>query len=92
MHIKSNLYIKTFTVNTYLVSQGHKARTWVMPQGPNSVITCRIDLKLGFNVSPYIADKMHFDSWSYDYLSGIYFKKCPWDITQVRALCPWGTK
>ena len=44
MHIKSNLYIKTFTVNTYFVPQGHKARTWVKPQGPNSVITCRIDL------------------------------------------------
>ena len=65
------------TVNTYFVPQGHKARTWVMPQGPNSVITCRIDLKLGYNVSPYIADKMHFDSWSYDYLSGIYFKNVP---------------
>jgi len=47
------------------------------PQGPNSVTICRIDLKLGGNVSPDFADKMHFDSWPYNYLSGIYFKKCP---------------
>jgi hypothetical protein len=42
--------------------QGHKARTWAMPQGPNSVITCRIDLKLGGNVFPDLIDKIHFDS------------------------------
>ena len=43
--------LETATVNTYFV-----------PQGPNSVITCRIDLKLGGNVSPDLVDKMHFDS------------------------------
>ena len=42
--------------------QGHKPRTWVMPQGLISVITCRIYLKLGGNVSSDVADKMHFDS------------------------------
>jgi len=26
--------------------QGHKARTWVVPQDPYSIIKCRIDLKL----------------------------------------------
>jgi hypothetical protein len=32
------------------------------PRGHNSaVITCRIDLKLGGNVSSDLADKMHFD-------------------------------
>ncbi len=47
------------TVNIYFEPQGHKGRTWVKPQMPNSVITCRKDLKLGGNVSPGIADKMH---------------------------------
>ncbi len=28
----------------------------VMPQGPNSVITCRIDLKLGENLSPDLTE------------------------------------
>jgi hypothetical protein len=95
--IKTNMKIIFFfkffstpnTVNSYFVPQGHKARTWVMPQGPNSVITCRIDLKLGGNVSPDLADKMHFESWPYDHPSGIYFKKYPWAITQVFALCLW---
>jgi hypothetical protein len=49
------------TVNSYFVPQRHKARTWVMPQGYNSVITCRIDLKLGGSVSPNLANKTHFD-------------------------------
>ncbi len=51
-----------FPVITYFMPQGHKARTWVMPQGSNSVITCRIDLKLGGNMSSDLAGKMHFDS------------------------------
>ena len=66
-----------------LLHQGHKVRTWVMPQGQYSVITCRIDLKLDGNVSPDLAEKIHFVSWAYDH---------PWGITQVRASCPWGTK
>jgi len=36
-----------------------------MPQGHNSVITCRIDLKLGGNVAPDFAKKMHFNSLPY---------------------------
>ncbi len=40
-----------------LCPQGHKARTWVMLQGPTSVIKCRKDLKLGENASrPYRQD------------------------------------
>jgi hypothetical protein len=39
--------------------QGHEVRTWVMTQGRNSMITCMIDLKLGGNLSPGLADKMH---------------------------------
>ncbi len=49
------------TVNSYIVPQGHKARIWIIPQGPISVITCRIDQKLGGNVSPDLIDKMHLD-------------------------------
>ena len=48
------------TVNTYFVPQGHKARTWVMPHGRSSVITCMIDLKLGENVFPDLADQDAF--------------------------------
>jgi hypothetical protein len=47
--------MKLFTVNIYVVHQGHKARTWVMSQGHKSVITCRIDLKIGGNVFPVLA-------------------------------------
>jgi hypothetical protein len=50
------------TVNTYFVPQGFKAPTWVMPEGPNSVITCRIDLKFGENASPDLADEINFES------------------------------
>ena len=67
----------------HFVLQGHKARTSVMPQRPNTVIKCKINLKLAVNVSPNHADKMHFDSWPYDQLSGFYFKKCPWGTKLV---------
>ncbi len=60
------------------------------PRGPNSVITCRIDLKLGGNVSPDIADNMHFDSWPYDHPSRIFFKKFPWGISASTCLMPLG--
>ena len=57
-----NVKTKILTVNFYFVPQGQKARTWIMPQGSNSVIKSRIDLKLGENASPDLADKIHFDS------------------------------
>jgi hypothetical protein len=50
------------TVNIYFVPQGYKARTWVMPQKRNFMITCSFDLKLGGNVSPDLGDKIHFKS------------------------------
>ena len=61
----SNKFISLVTVNIYFVPQVHKA-----PQGHNSVITCRIDLKPGENVFTDLGDKMHFDSLPYDHPSG----------------------
>ncbi len=57
-------------------------------RGHNSVIKCRIDLKLGENVSSDLADKMHFDSWPYDHSSGIYFKNAPGASTRLMPLGP----
>jgi hypothetical protein len=57
------IFLPYVTVNIYFVPQERKARTCVMPQGPNSGITCRIDLKLGENTSLDLADKIHFDSF-----------------------------
>ena len=48
------------TVNTYFVPQALKARTWVMPQGRSSVITCMIDLKLDGTVFPDLVDQDAF--------------------------------
>jgi hypothetical protein len=41
--------------------RGKKRVLGLCPRGPISVITCRIDLELGWILSSYLADTMHFD-------------------------------
>jgi len=67
-----NVYLKElkerFSVKSFVCPKGtftfcprgKKPVLGLCPRGPSSIITCRIDLKLGWILSSYLADTMHF--------------------------------